>query len=110
MKNSKTTTALGIGMIVGSIPFTLAGGLVIYLMVVLEEVRAAGRVVGFDAIGVVMMAYFAYLLALGSCIAGLLYFGLGVLSRRISPSRWHWFGIAYSLGQATLATIYIATR
>lgn len=110
MKNSNTTTAFGIGMIVGSIPCTLAGVLVLYLMAALEEGRAAGRDVGFDAIGVVMMTYFAYVLALASCIAGLLYFGFAVRNSRVALKAWHWFGIVYSLGQVTIATIYISTR
>jgi hypothetical protein len=108
MKNSKKTTAVGIGVILGTIPCTLAGFLIWYLMSALAEGRAAGRDVGFDAIGIGMMMYFAYLLALGSCIAGLLYFSLAVRSRTVTLKAWHWFGILYSLAQVSVATIYMS--
>lgn len=110
MKNSKTTTAVGIGVILGSIPCTLAGVLILYLMASLEEGRAAGRDVGFDVIGVLMMTFFAYLIALGSCLAGLLYFVLGVRRRTVVLRAWHWFCLVYALVQVTAATIYIAAR
>ena len=41
----------------------------------LEEARAAGRDGGFDVLSVGLMSYFAFLIALGSCVVGLLYFG-----------------------------------
>lgn len=107
MKNSKKTTAVGIGMILGTIPCTLAGFLIWYLMSALAEGRAAGQDVGFDVIGIVMMMYFAYLLALGSCITGILYFWL---SRTITLKAWHRFGIIYSLAQVSVATIYMSAR
>jgi hypothetical protein len=108
MKNSTTTTTVGIGMICGSIPCTLAGVMIIYLMGSLEEGRAAGRDVGFDVIGVVMMTLLTYLIALGSFLAGLLYFVLGVRSGSVAPKAWHWFCLVYPLGQITAATIYLA--
>lgn len=97
-------------MIAGSIPCTLAGLLIWHLTLALEEGRAAGRDVGFDVIGVVMMSYFAFLLALGSCIAGLLYFGYGLLTRKLALKGWHRFGIVYSSVQVAIALVYLSTR
>jgi hypothetical protein len=82
--------------------------MIIYLMGSLEEGRAAGRDVGFDVIGVVMMTFLTYLIALGSCLAGLLYFVLGVRSGSVALKAWHWFCLVYPLGQITAATIYLA--
>jgi hypothetical protein len=110
MRSSKITTTFGIGMIVGSMPCTLVSFLVWHLTVALEEGRAAGRDVGFDVIGVVMMMYFAFLIALGSCVAGLLHFGFAVLQRKVPLKAWHRFGIVYSLSQVTVAVIYLLTR
>lgn len=97
-------------MILGSFPCTLAGVLILYLMASLDEGRAAGREVGFDVIGVLMMTFFAYLIALGSCLAGLLYFGLGVRSGKVVLKGWHWLCLVYPLVQVTAATIYMAAR
>jgi hypothetical protein len=105
MKNSKKTTAVGIGMILGTIPCTLAGFLMWYLTSVLANGQAAGQ--GVDIIGLAMMTYFAYLLALASCIIGVLYFWL---SRSVTLKAWHRFGIIYSLAQVSVATIYMSTR
>ncbi|MBZ2208433.1 hypothetical protein [Massilia soli] len=110
MKNSKTTTAIGIGMILGSMPCTLAGVLILYLMASLNEGRAAGRDVAFDVIGVLMMTFFAYLIALVSCLAGLFYFAIGVRNRTVVFSAWHWFCLLYPLVQVTAATIYLAAN
>lgn len=110
MRSSKIATSFGIGMIAGSIPCTLASFSVWHLTVALEEGRAAGRDVGFDAIGVVMMMYFAFLIALGSCVAGLLYFGFAVLKRKIALKAWHKFGIVYSLSQVAVAVTYLLAR
>lgn len=76
-----------------------------YLISVLAKGPAA--VQGFDAIGIVMMMYFAYLLALGSCITGVLYFWL---SRTVILEAWHRFAIIYSLAQVLVATIYMSAR
>ena len=100
----------GVVMIAGSIPCTLAGVLLWQLTVGLEEGRAAGREVGFDVIGVVMMCYFAFLLALASTLAGLLYFGYVGLKKTVALKAWHWFGIVYSLVQLATAVIYMSTR
>jgi hypothetical protein len=110
MRSSKIATTFGIAMIVGSLPCTLVGFLLLHLPAALEAGRVAGRDVGFDAIGVLMMAYFAFLIALGSCVAGLLYFGFAVLKRKDALKAWHWFGIIYSLSQVTIAVIYVSTR
>ena len=107
MRSSKITTVFGIGMIVGSIPCTLASVLIWHLTVAIEAGRAAGQDVGFDVIGVVMMSYFAFLIALGSCVAGLLYFGYTVLKKEEALKRWHSFGIVYSILQVTIAVVYI---
>jgi hypothetical protein len=111
MRSSKTATVFGIGMIIGSIPCTLVGGLLLHLAKAVEEGRAAGRDVGFDVIGVVMTSYFAFLIALASCVAGLIYFGYSVLLRRnVALQPWHRFAIAYSVIQMVLAALYISTR
>lgn len=109
MRSSKITTLFGVGMIVGSIPCTLASFLVWYLTVAIQEARAAGQNGGFDVIGLLMMSYFAFLIALGSCVAGLLYFGYAMLKKKEALKRWHVFGIAYSLIQITIPIVYIAT-
>ena len=111
MRNSKTTNAFGIGMIAGSVPCTLACVMVWRLTVALEEGRAAGRDAGFDAIGVVMMWYVAFLLAVASCAVGLVYFGYwGLLKRKLVLQPWQRLGIAYSIVQLGLVGLYIATR
>lgn len=110
MKNSKTTTTVSIGMVFGSIPCTIAGIMILYLMASVEEGRAAGRDVGFDVIGVLMMTLLTYLIALGSCLVGLLYFSLGIRSGRVAVKAWHWFCIVYPLGQVTAVTIYMAAQ
>jgi len=104
MRNSKTTNA-------GSVPCTLACVMVWRLTVALEEGRAAGRDAGFDAIGVVMMWYVAFLLAVASCAVGLVYFGYwGLLKRKLVLQPWQRLGIAYSIVQLGLVGLYIATR
>jgi hypothetical protein len=50
------------------------------------------------------------LIALGSCLAGLLYFSLGVRSGSITLKTWHWFCLAYPLSQVTAAAIYVAAQ
>lgn len=96
-------------MIVGSVPCTLASILFWHLTVALQEGRAAGRDVGFDVIGVGMMMYFAFLIALITCVAGLLYFAFTVLERKVALKAWQRFAIGYSLTQVTIAVIYLAT-
>lgn len=110
MRASKIPTLVGIMMILGSIPCTLASLLIWRLTVSLAEGRAAGRDVGFDVIGVVMMSYFAFLIALGCCVVGLLYFGYAAVRRKIALKKWHWFSIAYSIIQVTIAFLYMSTR
>lgn len=100
----------GVVMIVGSIPCTLAGILLWQLTVGIAEGRAAGRDVGFDVIGVVMMCYFAFLVALASTVSGLLYFGYVGVKRTVALKAWHWFGIVYSVLQLAMAVIYMLTR
>jgi hypothetical protein len=110
MRSSKMATTFGSVMIVGSLPCTLASFLLLHLTAALKNGRAAERDIGFDVIGVLMMSYFAFLIALGSCVAGLLYFGFAVLKRKVALKAWHWFGIVYSLSQVTIAVIYVSTR
>jgi hypothetical protein len=110
MRSSTIATTFGIVMIVGSLPCTFVGFFLLHLPAALEVGRAAGRDVGFDAIGVLMMAYFAFFIALGSCVAGLLYFGFAALKRKVALKAWHVFGIVYSLSQVTIAVIYVSTR
>jgi hypothetical protein len=76
-----------------------------YLTSVLANDQAAGQ--GVEIISLVMMMYFAYMLALGSCLIGVLYFWL---SRLVTLKAWHRFGIIYSLAQVSVATIYMSTR
>jgi hypothetical protein len=109
MRSSKVSTLCGVGMIVGSIPCTLASFLVWYLTIAIQEARAAGQTGGFDVIGLLMMSYFAFLIALGSCVVGLLYFGYAMLKEKESLKRWHVFGILYSLIQVTIPLVYVAT-
>jgi hypothetical protein len=110
MRSSKLTTVFGIGMIIGSIPCTLASVLIWHLTVAIEEGRAAGQDVGFDVIGAAMMSYFTFLIAVGSCVAGLLYFAYAVLKKKEALKRWHSFGIVYSILQVTTAVAYMSTR
>jgi hypothetical protein len=56
------------------------------------------------------MSSFAFFIALGSCVAGLLYFGYAMLKKKEILRRWHFFAIAYSLTQVTTAVAYLATR
>jgi hypothetical protein len=97
-------------MIVGSIPCTLASVSIWHLTVAIEEGRAVGQDVGFDVIGVAMMSYFTLLIAIGSCVAGLLYSGYAVLKKKEALKRWHCFGIVYSILQVTIAVVYVSTR
>ncbi len=110
MRSSKFPTVFGIGMIIGSVPCTFTSVLLWQLTVRLQEWRAAGRDIGFDVIGVVMMMYFAFLIALGTCVAGLLYFSFTVLKRKVALKAWHRIAIGYSLTQVTVAVIYLATQ
>lgn len=110
MRSSRLTTAFGGVMIVGSVPCTLAGFLIWHLTVTLQEGRAAGQDLGFDVIGVLMMMYVAFLMALGTCVAGLLYFCFAVLKAKIVLKGWHRFAIGYSLTQVAVAVAYLATQ
>lgn len=101
MNNSKTSTAFGIGMILGGIPCTLAGVLILHLI--------AGRHAQFDVIGIVMMTFLAYMLAVGTCVAGLLYFSIAAQKKSVALRTWHWFAFVYSFSQVMIATIYITT-
>ena len=97
-------------MIVGSVPCTLASFLLWHLTMALEKGQAVGQDVGFDVIGVVTVMYAAFLIALGSCLAGLLYFGFTLLKTKLALKTWHKVGILYSLAQVTVAVTYLATR
>lgn len=96
-------------MILGSVPCTLATVLIWHVTLAIEQGRAAGQDVGFDVIGVVMMAYYAFLLALGTCITGLLYFGYAVLKKRVALQAWHSLGILYSVLQVMIAVVYMSS-
>lgn len=96
-------------MIIGSIPCTLASVLIWLLTVAIEEGRAARQDIGFDVIGVAMMSYFTFLIAVGTCVAGLLYSGYAVLKKKEALKGWHSFGIVYSILQVTIAVV-MSTR
>lgn len=110
MRRSKITTVFGTGMIAGTIPCTLASCLVWYLTVAIKEARAVGQNTEFPLLSLLLMSSFAFFIALGSCVAGLLYFGYAMLKKKEILRRWHFFAIAYSLTQVTTAVAYLATR
>jgi hypothetical protein len=70
--------------------------------------RAAGRPVGADGLGIMMISLVAYAIALLSCAAGLIYFSVARFKYKVFPQRWDWIGIVYSLGQVTIPFIYLA--
>jgi hypothetical protein len=110
MRSGKFSTLIGIGMIIGGVPCTFVSVLLWQLTLGLQEGRAAGRDVGFDAIGVGFMMYFAFLIALGTCVAGLLYFAYTVLKSKVALKAWHRIAIGYSLIQVTVVVIYLVTQ
>jgi hypothetical protein len=63
--------------------------------------RAAGRPVGADGLGILMIPLMAYAIALLSCVAGLIYFGIARFKYKAFPQAWDWLSIVYSLGQVT---------
>lgn len=91
-------------MLVGGVPCTAA----ILLFIQLMAARAAGHPVGADGLGIMMICLVAYAIALLSCIAGLIYFGVARFKYKASPQVWDWLGIVYSLGQVTIPVIYFA--
>jgi hypothetical protein len=97
-------------MIIGGVPCTLSGLLLWYLTIAIQEGRAAGQDVQFDVIGILMMTYSAFLIALGTCVVGLLYFSFRVLRKKQALKPWHRFAIAYSLTQVTIAIAYLAPQ
>jgi len=106
MRSGKTSTIVGIIMIAGSMPCTLAILLFSYLM----AERAAGHFTGGDAIGLMMISLLAYAFALLSFVSGSVYFGFAAFKRKLTLRAWHWFGIVYSFSQVTIPVVYFSTR
>ena len=91
-------------MLAGGMPCTAA----IFLFMQLMAARAAGRPVGADGLGIMMLSLVAYAIALLSCGAGLVYFGFVRIKYHRLPQAWDWLGIVYSLGQVALPVLYFA--
>jgi hypothetical protein len=106
MNSSKAATIFGIGMIVGSVPCTLAIALFLYLMAARQE----GHPIAGDALGVMMISLMAYGIALISFFCGTVYFIVAALKKKLLPRAWHWFGIVYSFSQVAIPVVYFSTR
>ena len=106
MRSSKAATVFGIGMVVGSTPCTLA----ILLFLSLLAARKVGQPAGGDALGLMMISFMAYAIALLSFIAGLIYFSFVVVRKRLILGPLHWFCIAYSFTHVIGPVVYFSTK
>jgi hypothetical protein len=104
MKRGKTAKIFRIGMLAGGLPCSAA----ILLFIQLMLARKAGRPMGGDGLGIMMISLVAYALALLSCVTGLIYFAFARFKYKEHPQVWDWFGIVYSAGQLAVPLIYLA--
>jgi hypothetical protein len=106
MKFMKLANTLGIGMILGSVPSTIA----ILLFFSLMAIRKAGSPIGGDALGLMMISVLAYSITLLSFTCGALYFAYAVFKNNLRLKTWHWFSIAYSGIHIILPIIYFSNK
>lgn len=106
MRNNKMATIIGIGMIAGSVPCTLA----ILVFSQLMAAREAGHPAYGDAIGLAMISLVAYAISLISFVSGMIYFGFAVFKNKLALRPWHWFSVVYSFSQITIPIVYFSTR
>lgn len=105
MRGGKMAMMIGIDMIAGSVPCTLAILLFSQLMATREAVQPAGG----DAIGLMMISFWACAIALLSFVSAIVYFGFAAFKNKLALRAWHWFSIAYSFSRVTIPVIYIVT-
>jgi hypothetical protein len=104
MKRGKTAKIVRIGMFAGGLPLSAA----ILLFIQLMLARNAGRPMGADGLGIMMISLAAYALALLSCVTGLIYFAFARAKYKEHPQAGDWFSIVYSAGQLAVPLVYLA--
>ena len=104
LKPERKADLFAVGMVAGGLPCSL------FILIFLEmtSAREAGQPYSGDALGLMMMSLLAYALALVSCGAGVLHFGLSLFKNEGRPRTWQWLALIYALTQVVVPVAYFS--
>lgn len=101
-----TSKMFGLGMFVGGLPLTFSVLCITFLSATHDAREAVGHSSVGDALGLMMMSFLAYAVALLSCLVGVSYFIYKVIKHNGFPSRWQSLSLLYSCVQIIVPFVY----
>lgn len=102
--NGKMADFIAAGAVVGGLPLLLF----IVLFLQLMEARNAGQPLSGDGLGLAMMSFTSYVLALLTLAVSVVYFGYQRTRHTRNPKQWHLIALAWAVVEVATPIFYFA--